>query len=128
MVHRGFTQLLVAAMVAASGLGGAALHLCQMEGAVRSTCCCHQSEHEQPPIQLKRVDDCCGALLSQGEQPPASTVHEISIESSLLFAAVVTSPELLTATRGNACLLPPVRGPPPEYGPPLFIRHCSFLN
>ncbi|MDH3201062.1 MAG: hypothetical protein OEM15_09235 [Myxococcales bacterium] len=128
MVHRGFTQLLVAAMVAASGLGGAALHLCQMEGAVRSTCCCHQSEHEQPPIQLKRVDECCGALLPQSEQPPVLTTHDISIESSLMLAALVASPELSTATRGSACILPPVRGPPPEHGPPLFIQHCSFLN
>ncbi|MDH3622584.1 MAG: hypothetical protein OEQ49_01830 [Myxococcales bacterium] len=127
-MHRGFTQLLVAAMVAASGLGGAALHLCQMEGAVRSTCCCHQSEHDQPPIQLKRVDECCGALLPQGEQPPVLTTHDISIESSLMFAAVVASPELSSATRANTCVLPPIRGPPPEHGPPLFIRHCSFLN
>ncbi|MDH3728487.1 MAG: hypothetical protein OER77_13240 [Myxococcales bacterium] len=128
MVHRGFTQLLAAAMVTASGLGGAALHLCQMEGAVRSTCSCHQSEHEQPPIQLKPVDACCDALLPQGEQPPVLTTHDISIESSLMFAAVVASPELSAATRGSSCVLPHVRGPPPEHGPPLFIQHCSFLN
>ena len=121
MMHRGLTNLLVAAIVAASGFGGAVLHLCQMEGAVRTTCCCHQSEHEQPPIQLKRVDECCGALLSQGEHPPALITHDTRIESSPLLAAIVTSPELPTATRQSERVLPPVRGPPPEHGP-----HSSF--
>ena len=128
MVHRGLTSLLVAFVVAASGLGGAALHLCGMEGAVRSTCCCDKSEGEQPPLQIKRADECCGALLPQGEHPPAASSHDIRVESPLLFAAVVASPEFSTAVRGNACFLPYVRGPPPQHGPPLFIQHCSFLN
>lgn len=128
MVHRSLTSLLVAFVVAASGLGGAALHLCSMEGAVRSTCCCHQSEREQPPLQIKRADECCGVLLPQGEHPLAASAHDIRIESPLLFAAIVAAPELRKAAFGNACLLPSVRGPPSQHGPPLFIQHCSFLN
>lgn len=127
MLRQSLTSVLIAFVVAASGLGGAALHLCGMEGAVRSSCCCHQTGHEQPPVQIKRVDECCGALLPQGEHPLALTTHDVSVDSSPQVATGTVSLELRMAAHGNACVLPPARGPPPRHGSPLFIQYCSFL-
>lgn len=120
--------LLAAIFLSTSGLAGVALHLCGMEGLVRSSCCCHKSEHEAPPVQLKRVDECCGSVLSVGEHPPVSAdAVEIGVDAPLMVAVVGFGPEPFATDNGDA-VFAWARGPPAGHGPPLYVQHCSYLN
>lgn len=127
---RAAPALLATVFLATSGLAGVAFHLCGMEGLVRLTCCCHKSEHagDTPPVQLKRIDECCDAAISVDEHPPASAgAVEITVDSPLLVAAAVYAAERCFAPREDQ-VLSLARGSPPIHGPPLFIWHCSYLN
>ena len=128
MLHRSFTSLVLASVVAASGLGGAVLHLCGMENALRSTCCCHGANDGAPPVQLKALDDCCGAPFVQDGQPPVAEASALSVEISPIAAPASSVLADIHAKLASDCVVPPARGPPPRYGPPLFLQYCSFLN
>ncbi|MGD8316725.1 MAG: hypothetical protein PVH21_08025 [Myxococcales bacterium] len=125
-MQRRATSLLAAVLVLTSIAGGAALHLCGMKGLVEATCCCHEA-NDGPPVQLKAIDDCCGATLLQGERPSATTdqgkLHVDAPVSSLTAVATsVFAPQSATQDRA-----PLARGSPGEHGPPLFVWHCSYL-
>lgn len=128
MLHRSFTTLVLVSVVAASGLGGAVLHLCGMENALRSTCCCYRASQDAPPVQLKALDDCCGAPFVQDRQAPVAEARALRVEISPLTAPATSVLAVGHAKLGDDCLVPPARGPPPRYGPPLFLQYCSFLN
>jgi len=128
MLHRSFTTLILVSVIAASGLGGAVLHLCGMENALRWSCCCHQANHDAPPAQLKALDECCGTPFVQDQQPPVAEARALRIDSSPLAAPVASVLPVRHASVGGDCALPSVRGPPLRYGPPLFLQYCSFLN
>ncbi len=116
-------------LLATSGLAGVVFHLCGMEGVVRSSCCCHEADQgHEAPVKLERVDECCGAVLSTSEHPTVS-----SDSSKLNADPLISLASSLGASDGfPACgkdrVLSLARDPPPDHGPPLFIRHCAYLN
>ena len=124
---RAATGLLALMFVATTGVAGAVLHLCAMEGVVVRTCCCH-GEHEGPPVQLEPVDDCCGALISKSDHPPAATgTDKAGVDAPLLISLAVQIDESRNAQRTDGGWIPLARGSPGVHGPPVFIWHCSYL-
>ena len=119
--------LLVA--VPASGLGQL-LFFCTMTGAVGPKCCC-QHEVEQDALEgaSLRAAPCCEVV--SAEQPISPTrdeVQEPQFETSK-FIALSFTPSERTPVRAPTRLALPhgSRGPPPDTGPPIFIKHCSYL-
>jgi hypothetical protein len=126
-MSRAATGLLALIFSVTTGVAGAALHLCGMEGIVVQTCCCHESD-EGPPSQIKGVDECCGALISTGEHPPvAAGSDEVSVSAQMLCLAAATTDEASHQRLTEAGRIPLARGSPGAHGPPLFIWNCSYL-
>lgn len=124
---RAATGLLTLMFVATTGVAGAALHLCAMEGLIVRTCCCH-GEHEGPPVQLEPVDDCCGALISKSEHPPVTTGSDkAGVDAPLLISLAVQMDEPGDSPLTDAGSIPLARGSPGVHGPPLFVWNCSYL-
>jgi hypothetical protein len=126
-MQRRATALLVFTLSVTSVVAGAAFHLCGMEGVVRTACCCHETREGSP--ELKRVDECCGALLLQGEHPTATAAEgKLGADSSLPMLAGSTAPPFCEARSGTTIRAPHARGSPSPFRPPLFVWHCSYLN
>ncbi|MDH3655211.1 MAG: hypothetical protein OEN21_13140 [Myxococcales bacterium] len=124
---RASTGLLALMFVVTTGVAGAALHLCAMEGLIVRTCCCHGA-HDGPPVQLKRVDDCCGALMSSNQHPPVAKGSDKGGVDAPMASAVALNIEEPCAQPTEAGWIPLARGSPGVHGPPLFVWHCSYLN
>ncbi len=129
MIRRILPALLASTLLATSGLAGVAFHLCGMEGVVRSSCCCHKADQaNNEPVQVKRIDDCCGAVMSAGEHPLVNAnLGQLSVDPPLLVGAVAFAQDSVLACDQDASF-GFARGPPRSHGPPLFVLHCSFLN
>lgn len=126
-MQRSATSLLAWVFIATSAMAGAAFHLCGMEGLVRDTCCCHEAS-DGPPVQLKRIDDCCGAVLSQSRHPNATTDQgKLGVDAPIPWPAAITASAPWSAQPAEAGRAPLARGSPGERGPPLFIWNCSYL-
>jgi len=124
---RAATGLLTLMFVATTGVAGAALHLCAMEGLIVRTCCCH-GEDEGPPVQLEPVDDCCGALLSKNDHPPAANgTDKGGVDAPPLISLAVWMDESRDADLADKGRIPVARGSPGLHDPPLFIWNCSYL-
>jgi hypothetical protein len=125
---RAATALLALTFMTTAGVAGATLHLCGMQELVLRHCCC-QDAHDGPPVQLKRVDDCCGALFSKGEQPPFSSSNDrVHVDAPMLsLSALATDFSHVEPTRAPAWI-PLARGSPVAHGPPIFIWNCSYLT
>jgi len=125
---RAVTGLLALTFVATTAVAGSALHLCGMEELVLRHCCCRDA-NDGPPVQLKRVDDCCGALLPQGEQSPFSSSNDrVHVDAPMLsLSALATDFSGVQPTREPASI-PLARGSPAAHGPPIFIWNCSYLT
>jgi len=125
----------------ASGAAGMALHVCEaMGGVLVGDCGCetragHRSHAghaghaaKDAPIQL-RAQPCCTVELSGASQLVAT--QEVSWQQvGEAAVAVVASTGHGVASSRQLCDpgLVRERAPPNVHGPPLFIRHCSFLN
>ena len=126
-MQRRATSLLASVFVLTSAVAGASFHLCGTEGLVRTTCCCHEAT-DGPPVQLKRIDDCCGAALSQGEHPNATTDRgSLNVDAPIPAMVAVTVSTPFAAQSAEAGRAPLARGSPAQHGPALFIWHCSYL-
>lgn len=127
-MSRAATSFLAFVFAVTAGTAGAALHLCGMEGLVRQTCCCHESEGT-PVAELESADDCCGDLMATGEHPAAVAAGvEVSVEAPMLALAPTPSGEPRRAQMATATKIPLARGSPMGLGPPLFVLNCSYLN
>ena len=139
-------SLLFAIPLAASGLTGVALHVCQsMGGTVVGNCDCaderkpdhgvhsahaHHTKHAEHEGQAKLgAQPCCTIELYEARAPVAThrgnvpEVDDAPIAITTLHASIST-----TARWDSEANLFRERAPPNAHGPPLFIRHCSFLN
>jgi hypothetical protein len=126
-MQRRATTLLATVFVLTSAMAGSAFHLCGMKGLVQATCCCHENSGA-PPVQLKRIDDCCGAILSQSGHPNAATEQSnvnVDRPTPSMAAVMVSTPLAVRSMEVDQA--PLARGSPGGYGPPLFIWHCSYL-
>ena len=126
-MQQAVTGLLALMLVATSGVAGGLLHLCGMADLVRRTCCCDDA-HEGPPVQLKRIDDCCGAAIAKGELPRVATGSEKGcVDAPMLAVSVASTDELRGQRPEQPGRVAVARGSPRVQGPPLFISNCSFL-
>jgi hypothetical protein len=126
-MQRAATGLLALMFVVTTGVAGTVLHLCGMEGLVLRTCCCHEAD-EGPPLQLKRVDDCCGALISKGEHPPAAMGSaQGNADAPMVSMFAVAADEPYGERPDEAQRIPLARSSPGIHGPPLFVWNCSYL-
>jgi len=126
-MQRAATGLLALIFVVTTGVAGAVLHLCGMEGLVLRTCCCHEAD-DGSPAQLERVDDCCGALISKAEHPPVATGSDKGgVDAPMpLVSAVATIGSFREPPDETGWRARP-RGSPRVHGPPLFVWNCSYL-
>jgi hypothetical protein len=120
--------LLALMLLVTSAVTGAVFHLCGMEGLVRTTCCCHESS-DRPPVELKRIDDCCGGVISNGDHPLAAVSKDKpTVDAPMPMLAALVVSECFAAKPAEKARMPLARGSPNHHGPPLFIRNCSYLN
>lgn len=126
-MQRAFMGLLSLIFVL-TGVAGAALHLCGMEGLVLSTCCCHEA-HEGSPVQLEPADTCCAPLISKAPHPPFTTdPGKLDVHAPMLALASIAPDALRIAEPKEMGRVPLARGSPRTHGPPLFVWNCSYLN
>ncbi|MGB8330597.1 MAG: hypothetical protein WCE62_10755 [Polyangiales bacterium] len=119
--------LLALMFVLTTGMSGGVLHLCGMQGLVQRTCCCHEAD-EGPSAQLKSVDDCCGALISKGQHPPAAAGSDKGgVDAPMPFILAGTTDESCGEGPQTAGWIARPRASPREHGPPLFVWNCSYL-
>jgi len=126
-LRRATTGLLALIFAASTAMAGAALHLCGMEDLVLRTCCCHKAD-EGPPVQLKRIDDCCGALLSKAEHTPfVMRSDQGGVDAPMVSALTDATHESFGKRPEVAVRIPPAPGPPGVHDPPLYVWNCAYL-
>ena len=143
MMRRRLFAILFAIPLVASGAAGVVLHVCDaMGGVVVGGCGCetepehahaghsdgaHHAAHEQGA--KLRTQPCCSVELSSGSQLLATQeVTWRQVEDAAV--ALASPPATMVAAARQVCDpdLLRQRAPPNIHGPPIFIRHCSFLN
>ncbi len=123
--------LVMAMLVAvpASGLGQL-LYFCTMTGEVGPKCCCqHEVGQDRVEVPTMSAAPCCEIVSAEQQVPPTRVeIHPPQFETPQL-ATLPFKPADGTLVRVPTRLALPhgSRGPPPDTGPPIFIKHCSYL-
>ena len=133
--------LLFSVPLVASGVAGVALHVCQsMGGIAAGDCDCekraahaHLGEHtghaHHVPGPKLQNQPCCSTTLI--EASPTVALHKASNfklhDAPFAITDLCEAPSSASRISSSVVLLRE-RAPPTKHGPPLFIRHCSFLN
>lgn len=123
--------LMVAAILLPTGQALAkARFFCHMRNAVTADCCCGHEERatgDENSSELRALS-CCEKVKVQGNLTPALRIAEQSAMPDLSEATLPALTPLLPHF-SNRLVAPPKRATaPPGQGPPLFLRHCSFLT
>ena len=136
--------LLLSIPLAAAGATGAVLHICQSMGGVAvHGCDCetqahhqgddthagHHAAHAPKSVDKVQAQPCCTVELSDaGAFVATHEADSLQIDdASSVFAAVEGSSAPSTHWACSPQLLRE-RAPPDTSGPPIFVRHCAFLN
>ena len=129
MYERLAASLLTLTMLVTSAMTGGVAYLCLMDGQVRSVCCCKTppAEAYKECARVERANDCCEVRVTEADLQPARVerterqTQSPAVVATLPIVAQVPKPASRDAN-------PPLgaRGPP-ETGPPLFVRNCSYL-
>ncbi len=121
--------LAILVAVPASGLGQL-VYFCTMTGEVGPKCGCqHEVDLEHAGHPSVSTAPCCEIVSSEQHVPPTRVeVHTLQFETPNLVT-LRFQPSHRTLGRVPMDLAVPhgPRGPPPDTGPPIFIRHCSYL-
>ena len=127
--------LVISVPLVASGAAGVVLHVCQaMGGVVVGDCGCekraHHGEHADHGEGAKlHKQPCCTVELSNAGELVATQELSRQLIDEATVALVGPAASAVTASREVCDLgLFRERAPPNIHGPPIFIRHCSFLN
>lgn len=135
--------LMFAIPLVASGAAGVALHVCHMMGGVVVGGCecdtmashahadhgdtAHQATHHGGT--KLQTQPCCTVELSSGSQLLATQEAAWQqVEDAQAAFVVPTASAVTNARQGCDAALLRERAPPNIHGPPIFVRHCSFLN
>ena len=142
-MRRRLFAILFTIPLVASGAAGVVLHVCHaMGGVVVGGCGCetqpehahaghsdgaHHTAHERGA--KLQTQPCCSVELSSGSQLLA-TQEATWQQVEDAAVALVSPPAPMVAAARQVCDpgLLRQRAPPNIHGPPIFIRHCSFLN
>ena len=144
VMRRRLLALLLSIPLAATGAAGVALHVCQsMGGAALGDCDCEKqsghaahTEHAEHGAHAHHASGpklegqpCCSIELTEASRVVAT--HEASMlrveDAPIAFVGLTNTPALQSRFACDLGLLRE-RAPPNIHGPPLFVRHCSFLN
>lgn len=134
-------SVLFSVLLAASGVAGVALHVCQTMGGVAvGDCDCetqaahtghpdHGAHAQSAPGPKLETQPCCSVELTDANSVVA--INEASglqvDDAEIAFAGLVgdsVPKSQLACVHG----LLRERAPPDIHDPPIFIRNCSFLN
>jgi len=144
VMRRRLLALLLSVPLVASGGASVVLHVCQsMGGVVVGDCDCEKQAHHgdhaghgegashaahQADTKLQ-TQPCCTVDLSNASQLVA-TQEAFSPRVDEASATVVASTDRAVVASRQVCDLGLFRerAPPNIHGPPIFVRHCSFLN
>jgi hypothetical protein len=136
--------LLVSVPLVASGAAGVVLHVCQsMGGVVVGDCDCEKQAHHgdhaghgegashaahQADTKLQ-TQPCCTVEFSNASQLIATQeAFSPRVDEASVALIVPTDGNVVTSRRVCDAVLFRERAPPNIHGPPIFVRHCSFLN
>jgi hypothetical protein len=140
VMRRRLLALVLSIPLVASGAAGVMLHVCHsMGGLVVGDCNCekqaqhgdhagHRAAAHKAASKLQK-QPCCTVELSSTSQLVAT--QEVSWQQvDEATVALVGATDGGIASSRLACdpALLRERAPPNIHGPPIFIRHCSFLN
>lgn len=120
---------LVALLLPATSIGRV-LTLCKMSGRMGATCCCHGTAHQHAskkvqPAKAERPG-CCEQRLTKTTQV-LTAQSELNLPTShAVLVAELSLPEVSEPPTALSEVPRVARGPPP-LGPPLYLKHCSFL-
>jgi hypothetical protein len=115
----------------ASGLGQL-LYFCTMTGEVGPKCCCQyeaEVDADASESATLAVAPCCMFDSADQQLQPTRVevvLSEIETQQFVALPYLEDSPLLVRKSTGNVLSLGS-RGPPPDTGPPLFIKYCSYL-
>lgn len=149
-MRRQLLTLVLSIPLLASGAAGVVLHVCQsMGGQVIGDCDCDEkNEHAEHAEHTEHADHSKAAHHSAHEdaaklQPQPCCTIELSSASQALATQELARPDIAQASLASVSLhdnsilssrqacghgLLRERSPPNVHGPPIFLRHCSFLN
>ncbi len=116
--------MIILVAVPASGIGDL-LYFCTMTGEVGSKCCC---QHEAPQDIVAEPSltaaPCCKVVSAEELIPPVRVeVVPPQFEPPLLVVVSFLPDHFPTAVRAPTQL----NLPDGSCGPPLFVKHCSYL-
>jgi len=128
----------------ASGAAGVVLHVCHsMGGVLVGDCGCEtQARHggqgshlghaghaaKDAPAQLRAQPCCTVELFSANQLVATQEVSGQQVDEATVAVVASTSGSVASSRELCDAGLVRERAPPNIHGPPLFIRHCSFLN
>ncbi len=131
MVNRLTAVVLAGAMLVPSGAIGAVLYLCQMDGEVRTSCCCDEAAAAagEGPCTAIESASCCDVRVAEADRVPMTVVHVVdSLQAPVGVAVATFAPARgLQSRLGGRGMVLGARGPPAGLGPPIFVRDCSYL-
>ena len=115
------SPLFVVVLLVPGGVGAHALYHCQIDGEIRSECCCPEDAHHGAQIEDER---CCDVQVVSGvAEPDRATAGRTVSVAPMPAAQALEAPSVATV---GVALRGPTRVAPPG-DPPLFIRFCSYL-
>ena len=123
--------LVMACAVAVPAIGmGQLLYFCTMSGDVGPHCGCHHDAHADTIDGPSLTTAPCCELVGAEELVPPIRVEVIApeLETPQFVALPLQSGRHIPVRAPTRLALPHgPRGPPPDTGPPIFIKHCSYL-
>lgn len=143
-MRRRFLAVLMSIPLAVSGAAGVALHVCQAMGGVATAGCdcekqdrnedhgehAHHAAHakHRAPVQVE-PQPCCTVELSSPSTPMATNeaTSPRVFDAAVAFVGLAGT-ELPVFRLADGVDVFRERAPPNIHGPPIFVRHCSFLN
>jgi len=144
VMRRQLLALLLSIPLAASGVAGVVLHVCQsMGGVVVGNCDCEKLAHHGDHADHGKGASHAAHKAETKLQPQPCCTVELSNTSQLVATQEVLTPRVdeasfavVASTDGSIATSRQVcdsglfreRAPPNIHGPPIFVRNCSFLN
>ena len=129
IIVRMMASLMAILLAAPTGGAGQFVYFCTMTGERGPKCGCqHDAEASEPHSSLSAVP-CCEVVGANAQlQPTRIEVISPEFETPQFVALPFASAHRLqlSATTSIARSYG-ARGPSPDIGPPLFIKHCSYL-
>ena len=105
-----------------------ALLRCQMDGLLRSACCCPADKAPPSPVPVLKTQACCEREVTLDQRTAAEPGRRVAEDFVGVTIASLVSPMPLAADSGanRAAALPNSHGPPRD-GPSLVVLKHAFL-